>query len=431
MRNKTINYAIENGLCTGCGLCVSLCPNNALKMDLNEKKGIYVPNLSNDICNQCGICYKICPGISVDYQTLNFELFGNENVNILIGNYINCYIGHINDYNIRYNSTSGGIVTQLLIFALEEGIIDGAIVTKMKSDNPLEPEPFIARTKEDIIEASKSKYCPVPVNVVIRKILNSHDNEKFAIVGLPCHINGIRKAEQINKKLRKKICLHLGLFCNHTPNFWATKFLLRKIGVQENDVVKLDYRAGGWPGYMKIYTKSRVINYYKAWNFLGLYSFYPNRCLMCSDAVCELSDISFGDAWLPETDTENIGMSIIISRTKVGDNIINKMVINHLLNLNAINARKVIQSQSTMLYLKKKNLNCYKSLKIIPQTNNTLNPDIVDYLIGLLIFINVYISSKLFFKNSLLHIPIIVHSLYFRTLSFISSRKAKRDFKKF
>jgi len=208
MRNKTINYAIENGLCTGCGLCVSLCPNNALKMDLNEKKGIYVPNLSNDICNQCGICYKICPGISVDYQTLNFELFGNENVNILIGNYINCYIGHINDYNIRYNSTSGGIVTQLLIFALEEGIIDGAIVTKMKSDNPLEPEPFIARTKEDIIEASKSKYCPVPVNVVIRKILNSHDNEKFAIVGLPCHINGIRKAEQINKKLRKKICLN-------------------------------------------------------------------------------------------------------------------------------------------------------------------------------------------------------------------------------
>ena len=35
----------------------------------------------------------------------------------------------------------------------------------MKKDNPLEPEPFIARTREEIIEASKSKYCPVPANI--------------------------------------------------------------------------------------------------------------------------------------------------------------------------------------------------------------------------------------------------------------------------
>jgi coenzyme F420 hydrogenase subunit beta len=47
-------------------------------------------------------------------------------------------------------------------FALEEGIIDGALVTRMKKDRPLEPEPFIARTREEIIEASKSKYCGVP-----------------------------------------------------------------------------------------------------------------------------------------------------------------------------------------------------------------------------------------------------------------------------
>jgi len=39
--------------------------------------------------------------------------------------YLNCYIGHSTDYNIRYNSASGGHVTQLSIFALEVGIIDG------------------------------------------------------------------------------------------------------------------------------------------------------------------------------------------------------------------------------------------------------------------------------------------------------------------
>jgi len=53
-----------------------------------------------------------------------------------------------------------GVVTQLLIFLLEKGIIDGALVVRMREDQPLEPEPFIARTKEEIISTSKFKYCP-------------------------------------------------------------------------------------------------------------------------------------------------------------------------------------------------------------------------------------------------------------------------------
>jgi len=109
---------------------------------------------------------------------------------------------------------------------LENKIIDGAIVTKMKKDNPLEPETFIARTKKDIIESSKSKYCPVPLNIVLREIINSKEDEKFAIVGLPCHINGIINAEKINKKLKDKIIIKFGIFCNHTPNFLATELYL-------------------------------------------------------------------------------------------------------------------------------------------------------------------------------------------------------------
>jgi coenzyme F420 hydrogenase subunit beta len=193
-----------------------------IKLTINEKKGIYVPKLDEEKCNNCGLCYKVCPGHSVDFKNLNLEVFGKESEDILIGNYLNCYIGHATDYDIRYNSASGGLITQLLIFALEEGIIDGALVTRMKKDNPLEPEPFIARTKGEIIEASKSKYCPVPANIALKEILASKEGEKFAVVGLSCHIQGIRKAEQINKKLKERIVLHLVLFCNHGVNFIGT-----------------------------------------------------------------------------------------------------------------------------------------------------------------------------------------------------------------
>ena len=119
-----ITQVVKDGLCTGCGTCVALCPNESIKLTINEKKGIYMPELNEEKCNKCGICYEVCPGHGVDSKQLNSEIFGKEPEDVLIGNYLNCYIGHSTDHNIRYNSASGGLITQLLIFALKEKIID-------------------------------------------------------------------------------------------------------------------------------------------------------------------------------------------------------------------------------------------------------------------------------------------------------------------
>ena len=147
------------------------------------------------------------------------------------------------------------LVTSLLIYALEKGIIDGALVTRMQKDNPFEPEPFIAMNKEEIIEASKSKYCPVPLNKLIKEILGT-ENLKIAVVGLPCHIHGIRKAEMLNKSLKSKIVLHLGIFCSHTIHFGRQIPILNKLDIAKCDVLKIDYRGNGWPGNMIIELKN-------------------------------------------------------------------------------------------------------------------------------------------------------------------------------
>lgn len=177
-----IRGVIEQNLCTGCGTFVSLCPKEAIERIINKSKGICIPQLNEEKCNNCGTCYEVCPGHEVDFKELNMEIFGKEPENVLIGNYMNCYVGHSTDHDIRFISSSGGLVTQLLIFALEEGIIDGALVTRVKKDKPLEPEPYIARTREEIVKASKSKYCPVPANVALREILDTEEGEKFAVV---------------------------------------------------------------------------------------------------------------------------------------------------------------------------------------------------------------------------------------------------------
>ena len=45
--------------------------------------------------------------------------------------------------------------------------------------------PLSFRIKEEIISASKSKYCPVPANIVLKEILKDKECEKFAVVWLP------------------------------------------------------------------------------------------------------------------------------------------------------------------------------------------------------------------------------------------------------
>lgn len=45
--------------CTGCGMCVSVCPNNAIKIvEFNGKK---CPQIHLGKCCFCGLCAEYCP----------------------------------------------------------------------------------------------------------------------------------------------------------------------------------------------------------------------------------------------------------------------------------------------------------------------------------------------------------------------------------
>ena len=344
----------RSGLCTGCGTCVGVCPQSALRMCINEKIGVYQPKLAQEKCNSCGICYRVCPGYSSNVAKLNAVLFEKKSQDSSIGYYEKCHIGKSRDPQIMRDSSSGGLVTSLLIHALEEEIIDGALITKFNSKKPLEPEPFIARSKEEIISASYSKYCPVPLSSGLSQI-NKQDG-KFAVVGLPCHIHGIRKAESINNNLKKKIVLHFGLFCSHAPSFLATNQLLWTIGIRKESILKIDYRGNGWPGGMTIMLKNgkKIFvphNSPSYWgNIFGNY-FYPFRCTLCDDSTAEFSDLSFGDPW--HISPKNSKLSLLIVRNKIGDDLVRSATSMKKIELSLSNPKKIIQSQKGALSFKK------------------------------------------------------------------------------
>lgn len=425
---NTIADVSENDLCCGCGVCAAVCPNNAITMEI--VRGFFSPKIEKNKCNNCQLCIKCCPGYSVDFEVLSSDSSNGCCQNSQVGTFLECYVGHSKDSNVRYNSASGGLVTQLLISALEDNIIDGALVTRMKEDNPLLSETFIARTKEEIIEASKSKYCPVAINAGLKQILK--EKGKYAVVGLPCHIHGIKKAEKHIKSLENKIILHIGLLCSHMVTFSGTELLLEKKQIEKNLVKKLSYRGKGWPGSMTIKTqegKEYDIPLFGSWNaywpIFSSFLFTPIRCTMCPDQAAELADVSLGDAWLPEMKNEKIGKSVIICRTKIGNKILAIGKSNQKIDKQTISVEKVVQSQIANLIFKKKDLATRKVLfrlfgkmfpKFNPQTSSTKS--FGSLLRAFFIFFGIWASSNKYLRPIIVNAPFSLFRLYYGIYKF-------------
>ena len=353
-KRPTIKRVVKHHLCAGCGICAGVCPQEALAMVVSRKKGHYVPRIDKDNCTQCGLCLDVCPGHGVDFEGLTAALMGNIHEDIALGKYLGSYVGHALDRDIRYNGASGGLVTALLVGALERGLIDGALVTRMRPGRPLEAKPFVARTKEEIILAARSKYCPVPAGVAVSKILASEG--RFAVVGLPCHIQGIRKAEQHLPKLRERIRYHVSIACSINFSFQGTEKLLRGLNISPQSVETLEYRGRGWPGSLYVRQgdgDETVVLYKDCYKKLSPHSL--RRCTLCSDMLGELSDLSCGDAWIPDVmKDDKVGSSFVLTRTSEGEELLEAAAADEWVEVSDLDPRLLAASQGHAVFKKRK-----------------------------------------------------------------------------
>ena len=341
--------------CTGCGTCVGVCPAGAISMLMDARKGFNHPVIDSDKCIDCGVCENVCPGISFDYFKMRRFVFGADVPNTQIGFCRDCIVAHAADKKLRFSSSSGGVVTALVIAALSRGKIDGAILTRMRKDKPLLPEVFIAKTSDEVIGAATSKYCPVPLNKLINIIKEQPESLRFAVVGLPCHIQGIRKAQQLYPVIKKKIKFIIGLICGQTPSQLATHSFLKALGVNRESLKSLHYRGEGYPGFMRVELKDgsmKTVPYGSRLGMGGIFSsalFTPFHCEICTDHFSEFADIVCGDAWLPEYQGDKLGKSLVISRTGTGVALMEDAMRSGAIEATKIDCKSVAGSQKRLL----------------------------------------------------------------------------------
>ncbi|OHB58038.1 MAG: hypothetical protein A2Y07_00710 [Planctomycetes bacterium GWF2_50_10] len=331
--HNTIDHVVRSLLCTGCGACAGICRYNAITIRENCR-GLLTPVINSKLCIGCGFCFRVCPGQGFDFPAVTKQLFGGYPAHPEIGNFLSIHSGYAVKNEIRKQCQSGGIVSAVLIHALENRIIDGAVVSRWNREDPLNTEVFIARNKDEILSASGSKYSPVPTAQIIGTLKNTPG--RFAFVGVSCQVHAIRNAHQMMPELSQKIVFIIGLFCQGTMSHKYLHYALAKAGICAQDVQRFAYRAKewrGWPGDIRIVGKSGNIEHMPSSDRMCAKPYFtPWRCNLCIDKLNEFADFSVGDCRNPlQYGSKSLkevnfkghpGISDIIVRTKAGEGVI-------------------------------------------------------------------------------------------------------------
>lgn len=324
----------DSQFCTGCGTCVGACPQGCLVMR-ETLQGTLRPGLRRNCCN-CRLCDKVCPALGFDLDQAISEKFVTQPRETVLA-----YTGHAVDRDIRYNGASGGMVTAVASALLQRGEVDAVLVVRADPENPFQQQSFWATNPADLQRTQGSRYLPAAVNDGFASLPASA--QRLAVVGLPCHLWGIHLLEKNGLLAELQIVWRLGLFCGRTPSLHAADALLSGIDATRRDVLRLDFRGDGWPGIGRIHTSQKELRIplSEMWGHIGTPFFTPLHCFVCPDFFAELSDLSFGDAWLPECRNDNQGTSLVIARNARADALLASLLNDRLISINAVSMESV------------------------------------------------------------------------------------------
>ena len=348
---------IDNDLCTRCGACQGVCPEGIISFEDRDGHCLPTSSIKNfDVCSDCpGWCYLGCSGGEVHFPTLSNSIFGKEPENKFVGNYNEIFVGFSKDAEIRRRAASGGLISTVASYLLDNKLVDGVISLAESSEEPWRFEPYVARTKEDVLRGAQSKYTISPVNQILSVIEKEPSDHEFAFVGIPCQVHSIRKLQLLNHKAAQKIKLFLGSFCGNILHFDSIKTLLEKHNAPDyKEISSLQFRSGEWPGHLNIkFRNGKVISLPKFYANYLIPMHMMQRCLVCTDLSNEFADISFGDAWAPEYEERGLGFSLAISRTEQGDDLLELLKKDGIIELNSTTEEEMMSMHSHAYDLKK------------------------------------------------------------------------------
>jgi coenzyme F420 hydrogenase subunit beta len=289
------------------------------------------------------------------------------------GEITSAFVGRAEDDLIYKNSQSGGIVTALLAHLFDSGEITGAVVAVMKRGNPPSGEPLIIRSPQELPETQKSKYIPIPLLKVVPGILQEED--RFALVGLPCHIHGLHNLYSLYPALEQKIAVTIGLVCDRVLSLAVLDYFARRVSCSSlASLVFRDKQRPCYPGNVVVESQDGPVSVLDSSERISAKDFFtPARCRLCFDKLNVLTDIVVGDPHGISGINRTEGESLVLLRTPKGKEILSQAQRKRVVSVREIRSEDAIAGQG--IEKKRQEWNAYTALwkkKGLPLPNYTV-----------------------------------------------------------
>ncbi len=286
---------VTSGLCTGCAGCVIACPHDVL--GYRDDAGVYKPFQTEpgaaDECSHgqkgCTSCTRACPRFRAWEPEIDEFMFGRVRTpDEPAGIYKDIVLARAADPTVHEAGQDGGLVSAILLYALEHDIIDAALVSYLEGDGSTwKAVPGVARTRDDILASAGSRYTYSANTLAYAEAIES-GAERLALVGMSCQ-SSVPAAMKQRKagKVARRLALNIGLLCSKTFDDAIFEELFEaKYGLKRADIKKMNIKG-----------------VFQIWMHNGDYHEIPLKechqwtregCKMCPDFAAEHADISTG-----------------------------------------------------------------------------------------------------------------------------------------
>lgn len=310
----------NNKQCCGCGACENVCPQSCIEMRRNGEGFLY-PTVNVDKCIGCGMCEKSCP-------VLNTETNPPSIVKA-------AYAAFTIDEEVRLESSSGGIFSELAEYVLQNG---GVVFGCAMSEDCKKARHIMIEKPKDLKYLRGSKYLQSEIGRTYRETKEMLKRQTLVLYsGTPCQIAGL-KAYLGNNTYDNLLTVDVICHGVSPQSVWKNYLCTLENKFSANaDTVSFRNKLYGWKNFNLSCSFKNGSEYHgKVGYDLFLKGFVSDYYLRESCYNCKFkgkniqSNITLGDFWgidnvLPEINDDK-GVSVVLVHSEKGQSAINSIL---------------------------------------------------------------------------------------------------------
>lgn len=357
MKKPNINTTLANDLCVGCGFCKVSCPHNAIAMAFDQNKE-YRPAINPETCIDCGICYQVCP---MAEPNLNRRIAqaSQKIFDYGIDKSLAFLKGYQTDFEKYTQSSSGGILSALLVFLLKEKSIDAVIHAQALAGNSEKPyfKASLSKTPEEIEQKRSSFYYPIEFSEIIEQVLQNSEIQNVALLGTPCVLSAAANLNKTNKAFAKKLKYAFALICSHNTSAQFTECLISNFTKENKEKFfkhrdKTEIKKAAEFNNSLTFADGKTLRRSRNKTPFTLnwrtFSYAFNACLFCPDFWGADADAGFKDAWGFPLDRKQGETVFFLNRPELVQ-AIEEMKEQKIVEIQQVEKQKLIKSQKDTL----------------------------------------------------------------------------------